>query len=652
MTDNVQTARIPFRFFTLEPRHVGGRRARTGFEFQDQYTACALAGFFAGQEDFLAGRIEGVEDFEAILRTDSGWVERYYQIKSRREGGRNWTIADLDQEGVWVRFFSLYRRFLVQQFEVARRLELVIVVEGDLATELVELRQNGVHAVEAKAKLLAILSATDVPEEIETTYASSQEVVGVLIDGFLRSLRLESRVANLREATLNRIVASGDVSNSEACRAIDRLSEAIKQECLLPHTSLITPETVKTWLAIPERAILQRKPLPDLYEVERQDLLTKVVRQFEQDKALLFHGIPKVGKTHFVSALIDRMHKDHDYFWFAFSGSPGDNEKFLFQLATWVGQRTSIWGPRDDLGAGRLQPKQALERLTKTPVGPVYVILDDCQKASDKSFLGEAVKVIEYGWKDAKLIFISEEKLAETTAAGVQDVPVGGFEPKEAILYLMKLGIDVRGALPELGMLCLQADGHPVLLKAIAVELPVRPSPADVTRLSTTLLSALSVQPFLVVLSEKLIRSFRTDAHRSWLRRLAVVTFPFRRGLAMELALMPPKIDITPADWLYFASQILDQTGADQFIVPPCCALFCRRSRRNRTASQFRSQAHDTFFGIPGLRIASIFGIFTGRLLPLSWRNATKKQRCALAWRSRPYCQRAPSFLLSSCLWF
>ena len=569
MTNDVQIPPIPFRFFTLEPPHTGGRKARTGFEFQDQYTACALAGFFAGQEDFLAGRIEGVEDFEAILRTDSGWVERYYQIKSRQEGGRHWTIADLDREGVWVRFFSLYRRFLLQQFEVARRLELRIVVEGDLASELIELRQKGVDAVDAKAKLLATLSATAVPEGAGTTSASSQAVVGALIDGFLRTLRFESRVANLREATLNRIVASGDVSNEEAHRALDRLSEAIKQECLLPQASRITLETVKTWLDIPERAILQRKPLADPYEVDRQDLVTKIVDQLEKESALLLHGIPKVGKSHFVSALIDRMHKDHDYFWFAFSGSPGDNEKLLFQLATWIGQRISIWGPRDDLAAGRLQPMQALERLTKTPVGPVYVILDDCHKANDKSFLGEVAKVIAHGWKDSKLIFIGEEKLPEITASGVQAVPVGGFEPKEAIIYLMKLGIDVRGALAELGMLCVQADGHPVLLKAIATELPGRPSPADVIRLSSTLLSALSARPFLEVLSAKLIRSFRTDAHRTWLRRLAVVTFPFRRGLAMELALMHPKIEISTADWLYFASQILDQTGAEQFIVPP-----------------------------------------------------------------------------------
>ena len=119
---DLQVPRIPLPFFTLDPSQTGGRKSRTGLEFQDQYAACILAEFFAGTENFFAARVEGVEDLEALIRTESGWVERYYQIKSRQEGGAHWTIAALENEGVWTRFFSLYRRFVEQKFEVARQL--------------------------------------------------------------------------------------------------------------------------------------------------------------------------------------------------------------------------------------------------------------------------------------------------------------------------------------------------------------------------------------------------------------------------------------------------------------------------------------------------------------------------------------------------
>jgi tetratricopeptide (TPR) repeat protein len=565
---NFQTPRIPFRFFTLEPSNSGGRTARTGLEFQDQFTAYALVGFLAGKEDFLAGRIEGVEDFEALIRTESGWVERYYQIKSKHEGLGNWTIHALNREGVWTRFFSLYRQFMERQVEITKRIELLLVVDGDFSSEVIELRDKGRDAPEAKEKLLALLSSQAAAGTQDPAGVPTEALTGVFIDGFLSSLRFVSRAANLRESAISRIVESGDVSIEEAQLAIDRLLNAIKCESLLPQSSLLTIETVRAWLEIPGRPMLQRKPVRDPYEVDREDLLGKVVAQLENSSGFLFHGLPKVGKSHLASALIDLMRKNSDYFWFTFSGSPGDEEKFLFQLATWVGQRSSVWGPRDDVVAGRLQTVQSLERLTNVMVGDVCVVVDDCHRANDKAFLATVATAVGRGWKDAKLIFISEEKLADICASGVEDITVGGLEPKEAILYLTRLGVDVRDAALELGLLSIQAAGHPVLLRAIADELPSRPSPSDVTRLSANLHSALSIEPFLQVLSEKLMRSFQTDSHREWLRRLAVVTFPFRYGLALELAQISPRVNVTKADWHYFAGQILDQTGADQFVVP------------------------------------------------------------------------------------
>jgi hypothetical protein len=93
---------IPLPLFTVNPSQTGGRNALAGFEFQNQYIAYVLAGYFAGEEQFLAARIEGVEDLDAIVRLGDVWVERYYQVKSKAEGGGNWTITALENEGVWI----------------------------------------------------------------------------------------------------------------------------------------------------------------------------------------------------------------------------------------------------------------------------------------------------------------------------------------------------------------------------------------------------------------------------------------------------------------------------------------------------------------------------------------------------------------------
>jgi hypothetical protein len=560
MTDqpNFRVPQVRLPLFTLDPSHTGGRKSRTGLEFQDHYTACVLAEFFAGREDFYVARIEAVEDLETIVRTESGWVERYYQIKSRQEGGGQWTLAALASEGVWARFFSLYRQFMEQKLETARQLELVVVVEGDLSRELIELREKGLSAATAKAKLLSILTAAKSPESHAS--ASPDQFQDVLINGFISTLRFESRVGNLQELTLNRLMESGDLSPGEAQNLARRLLTSIKAESLLTQATVITLQVLKDWLGIPQREMFQKKPEPDPYEVDRKDIVARLVSQLENTTILLLYGIPKVGKSHLVSRIIDHAHMEQSYLWFTFSGSDADKDRFLFQLASWVGHRTSVWQVRDDIQQGQLQPVQILDRLKKIPIGSAYFVLDDCHKATDKAFLAQLEHLVIQGWTTAKLILISEQKLPDLLLMGIQEVSITGFEPKEGIIYLIKLGIDVSDAITELALLCVQADGHPVLLRAVAAELPRRPSPTDVTSLSATLLTALSVQPFLQVLSERLIRSLRTEAHRIWLTRLAVLTFSFRRGLAMEIAQLKPRIHASPVDWNYLTSQI---SGSD-----------------------------------------------------------------------------------------
>jgi hypothetical protein len=562
-----QLPRLPLPLFTLDPSQTGGRRARRGFEFQDLYIAYILAEHFAAAGDFYAARIEAVEDLEILLRSESTWIERYCQIKSRQEGRGNWTIVDLDREGVWTRFFWLYRKFLAQKFAVARQVELVIVVEGDLAPDLVELRAKGSNATAVKSKLLSILSAAVAKED--PAPASSKQLVEIHVDGFLSSLRLESRVGNLKELTFNSLIQSGDLSPEEAQSALQQLLDKIRSESLLPEPTLVTLQTLKEWMGIRDRALLQQKPLPDPYDVDRKDLTRAVVAEFGKTNALLLHGIPKIGKSQLVSKLLDQVHMEQSYFWFTFSGDATDKDRLLFQLATWVGQRTSVWQVKEDLQKSHLTPALALDRLKKIDIGAAYVVFDDCHKASDLAFLAMIAQILPQAWSAAKIAFISEKRIPELRLVGVEDMAVPGFEPREAILFLMKLGLDVRDALAELALLCVRADGHPVLLRAIVAELSQRPSPEEVTNLNASLNSALSVQPFLQVLSERLFNSLKTDLHRTWLRRLAVVSFPFRSNLAFAVARLAPSVEVSELDWNYLVSQILDQSGPDRFIVPP-----------------------------------------------------------------------------------
>src|SRR5579863_3523803 len=324
----------PIALFTLDPSQTGGRKARSGFDFQDQYIAVVLAGFLLAGENLLTARIEAVEDLDVMIRIEGGWIERYYQIKSRQEGSSRWTILALDNEGVWTRFLSLYRQFLRQQTDPSRKVEFLIALEGDLDADLIELRAKGPASTAARAKLLSILTAAVVNEGLPAD-VDPKAFVDRLLDNFIATLRFDSRVGHLREIALNKLIESGDLSPDEAQRAFEKLLDAIRTESARAQVALITPSAIRDWLDFPERAILQRRPVPDPYEVRRNNLIAQLENSLTRVSLIALHGIPKIGKSHLVSTLIDHPAKNDNYFWFTFTGGDRDKDGFAFELASW-----------------------------------------------------------------------------------------------------------------------------------------------------------------------------------------------------------------------------------------------------------------------------------------------------------------------------
>ena len=407
--------------FTLSPRHVGGRRALKGFKFQTAYITYVLSGFAAGKEDFLSGRVEGVEDLDALLRVDDKWVERYYQIKSRTEGDGRWTLNLLEREGILSRFFDLFRDFRGLNANPNRRIEFVIAVDGELDNELVQLRDLGVAATESVGKLFGLLCAHQVasqersleplrnvirewchadgreviagnsarmalPEQREHELRAAAQRVGVsfplvidlvfhacaaiasVLTDFLRTVTLESRLGSLLDdATFGRLVESGDLSPEEAKIASDRLRHSIEDESARPAPEIIDHSVLREWLGVPSRVRLQNKPTPEADAVQRDELLAEVSGVLRDHRFLAVHGISKIGKSQFAAALIDHEQRADTYFWYTFLGEAGDLNRLTTQLAVWVGEKVGRWQIMDDLRAG-LQPQQAFERFGRSTI--------------------------------------------------------------------------------------------------------------------------------------------------------------------------------------------------------------------------------------------------------------------------------------------
>jgi tetratricopeptide (TPR) repeat protein len=149
-------------------------------------------------------------------------------------------------------------------------------------------------------------------------------------------------------------------------------------------------------------------------------------------------------------------------------------------------------------------------------------------------------------------------------------VLVHGFEPKESLEFVRRLGLDVSSAIIEFAMLAVRVDGHPLMLRAAVNELPRRPSPAEMSAVAERLPSVEPVKGFRDGLSNRIFFGLlRTQEQRAWLRRMAVLTASFTRSLAFSLAALQPSIEVADADWRCLNSLVLDQTGADRYSVPP-----------------------------------------------------------------------------------
>jgi tetratricopeptide (TPR) repeat protein len=374
----------------------------------------------------------------------------------------------------------------------------------------------------------------------------------------------------LGERTHARLLERGDLSPDEARAATDRLERAIYDESLAQEATDITPEVLSNWLGNPPREILQSKPEPPPEKVHRGNLLRELRTRLETEPGLLLHGLPKVGKSQVISELITECGKEHEYFWFTFAGEHNETERLLRQLVVWIGRQTGVWKIKDDVYAGLLQPVQVFSRIGGIPPRGVWIILDDCHRLDDHAILGHLRTLTGHTWQESRVILASEEKLPVASELGIAQVPIHGFEAKEALEFVQKLGLDVSLAFLEFAMLAVRVDGHPVMLRAAVNELPHRPSSAEMSAVTERLPSVERVKGFLDGLSNQILFDvIRSAEQRTWLSRMAVLTLSFTQSIAFKLAALGPSIAVTVADWRYLSSLVLDQTGADRYSVPP-----------------------------------------------------------------------------------
>jgi len=606
---------ISLRRFTLEPTHAGGRHARKGFEFQDWYIAAKLASFAAGQEVLISCRIEGVEDLDALLWQDGTCLERYYQIKSKTEGSGTWTVALLDAEGVLARFFWLYQQFQERKLDANQHVELIVAVDGDLHEQFIALRDHTEEAPETKAKLFAALCVTALgsghqdytavrtalrswvetnatrllhnepapwqsaalrsiqskmsvsPDRLAEDLQRIVNSIVPLFDGFVASLRFESRQSSLEQVTLNYLMQSGDLSPEEAGTAAKHLMAAIVSESQQAVPTLISPALLHEWLGVPPRLQLQPKPILDANAVERTGLLQECSTLLSSNSFVLLHGLPKIGKSQLISSLIDNDQKSRDYFWFTGAGDPADTRRLAHQLALWCGVHHKAWQAWEDRNT--LQPVTVFERLRNIAIQDAYIVIDDAHNVTDTHVFDQLHTLVCKTWTGSRLILISEEKLPAIIALGAMPYGISGLEPKEALILGTKLGCDLSRVFLEFTFLTVQVGGHPLMLRAILKQLPPKPLPADVNTLASDLPSIQSAAAFLQSLSNRIFFDLlRTASQRAWLTRLAVLNAPFTRGLALHLATIRPPLDISEEDWQYVASLILDQSREDHYSIP------------------------------------------------------------------------------------
>ena len=220
-------------------------------------------------------------------------------------------------------------------------------------------------------------------------------------------------MGHLQEAVLARLTRGGDLGPDEAPAASDRLMKSIQQESILPGPTKIDRNVLSAWVGAPERTVLQSKPSLDEDTVHRGELLDNLAMVLRRESVVVAYGLPKTGKTQFISALVDHAGSSELYFWFTFSGESGDLDRLMKQLCIWFGQKTSVWQTKADVEAGRLQPAQLFDRLSKVPVDGAWIVFDDCHKSKDRNLFETIRNSIVKAWPNCRMILISEEKLPE-----------------------------------------------------------------------------------------------------------------------------------------------------------------------------------------------------------------------------------------------
>jgi hypothetical protein len=127
--------------FTVDPSDRGGQAAGKGFEFQDLYTTFLMTKFLDEDAPAVLMRVEGAEDVDLLTKHSDNICERYYQIKTIKEG-KNWTLRMFDTEGVWWRFAYCVSQFLSKCSDPNRSIQVALVVDGDVNEDIQTLRDT------------------------------------------------------------------------------------------------------------------------------------------------------------------------------------------------------------------------------------------------------------------------------------------------------------------------------------------------------------------------------------------------------------------------------------------------------------------------------------------------------------------------------
>jgi Cap4 dsDNA endonuclease len=602
--------------FTLTATHRGGRTARKGYDFQDWWIAYRLLGSLSEFDELAYARIEGVEDLDLILHREESWIEQYVQVKSKEEGTGNWTLHALEQE-ILPRFYKLFKDFRATPHDASRRIELLLVVEGDLAKQVLKLKQTGRTAKELVFSLITSIDivntspaykpaiqivrnflskwapkllagrtdaeqvswdelfegisqqVTLAKDDVRNTVQNAAAQTSALLDEFVDALEFQSRVPGvelLREAAIKRLVAAVDIGVLESQNALDRLVQVIANESTKPTPSPVDRDILLSWLELKPKPPLRTKPEVVSDYVERKEFTEKFRKILREHRFVLLYGLSKIGKSQFVSRYID-LFDCAPYFWFAFSGESDDSARLIQQMAVFIGNATSSWQLADEVEAGFIDRSHFFERVSSLSLQKVFVVLDDAHKA-DTKLIG-LLNTALLRWDESELLLLSEGKIPEVETIGAQQVPFSGLNASEAVRFIRAHGIDPRNAWLEIIGMSAKFDGHPLMLTAICQELPPQPSPNDVKSVSDTLPSVTSAKAFLDSLSNQLFyRVLKTSEQRSLLSRLAVLPGRFDWGVARSIAAVFPKLSITPSDWRYMKSIVLDEVDVDHCSIP------------------------------------------------------------------------------------